>query len=252
MKRTAILQSNYIPWKGYFDIINMVDEFIIFDEVQYTKNDWRNRNLIKTKQGVQWLTIPVRQDRLAQKICETKVVNEQWNKKHWTAIKTNYGKAKYFNFYKPFFEELYLSCTTRYLSEINLAFVVAISTMLEIKTKISLSTSFNLINGKTERLVDLCKQSGADEYISGPSAISYIDQSSFENAGIRIRFMDYSNYPEYQQLYPPFVHEVSIIDVLFNTGPDAKYFLISNLKERKSDTVYGPLESESQKAQYLS
>lgn len=227
MKKVAILQSNYIPWKGYFDIINMVDEFIVFDEVQYTKNDWRNRNIIKTKQGLQWMTIPVRQEHLGQKIKDTKIIKKNWNYKHWITIQTNYAKAKYFNYYKPYFEELYLTCETQYLSEINYIFVSAIIKLLGINTKITLSTDYDLIDGKTERLVDICKQSGASEYLSGPSARSYINEKSFSKTGIKLTFMDYSVYPEYQQLFPPFVHEVSIIDLLFNEGPNAKKHLKS-------------------------
>ena len=123
MKKLAILQSNYIPWKGYFDMINMVDEFIIYDCVQYTKNDWRNRNKIKTLNGVQWITIPVEQKELSQKICDTKVCLPNWNKKHWQTIVTNYSKAPYFKAYKSVLEQLYLETDTLYLSEINVKFI---------------------------------------------------------------------------------------------------------------------------------
>ena len=109
MKKIAILQSNYIPWKGYFDLINMVDEFVIFDTAQFTKNDWRNRNKIKTSQGVQWLTIPAQQNSLQQLICETKVSNPKWAKKHWSTIAQNYSKTPYFKDYKDLFESFYLN-----------------------------------------------------------------------------------------------------------------------------------------------
>ncbi|HIP48251.1 MAG TPA: hypothetical protein EYG92_04705, partial [Lutibacter sp.] len=130
MKKIAILQSNYIPWKGYFDLINMVDEFILYDEVQYTKNDWRNRNKIQTKQGVQWLTIPVRQKELSQLIKDTKITDKKWGKKHWATIRQNYSKAKYFKEYKDIFEELYLNCEEQYLSQINYKFIVVINEIL--------------------------------------------------------------------------------------------------------------------------
>ena len=107
MKKIAILQSNYIPWKGYFDLINMVDEFVLYDDVQYTHRDWRNRNKIKTSHGLKWLTIPVRQERFEQKIIETKVIDKRWNTKHWKSLVQNYSKAKYFNEYKYIFEELW-------------------------------------------------------------------------------------------------------------------------------------------------
>ncbi len=105
----AILQSNYIPWKGYFDIINTADVFIFYDHVQYTKNDWRNRNRIKTPQGSNWLTIPVRQLDSSQKIEETHVLNQDWRKKHWASLSNFYGKTPGFKLYKDLIEPLYLN-----------------------------------------------------------------------------------------------------------------------------------------------
>lgn len=130
MKKIAILQSNYIPWKGYFDLINSVDEFVLYDDMQYTKNDWRNRNKIKTPQGVQWLTIPVTRKSLGQKIKDTQVSDPSWRNKHWKTICQNYGKAKYFSTYAPLFESLYLNDSSPYLSEINKNFILAINSML--------------------------------------------------------------------------------------------------------------------------
>ena len=226
-KKIAILQSNYIPWKGYFDIMNMVDEFVLFDEAQYTKNDWRNRNIIKTKQGLQWLTIPVRQENLMQKIKETRINDSKWNKKHWLTIQTNYAKSKYFADYKPYIEELYLNCTTQYLSEINYIFFEATKNLLNINTKISTSSDFELKNGKTERLIDICYQCNASEYISGPAAKQYIDEDLFHQADIKLTWVDYSNYPEYTQLFPPFEHGVTILDLIFNEGANSSKFMKS-------------------------
>ena len=108
MKKVAILQSNYIPWKGYFDIINMVDEFILYDDMQYTRRDWRNRNQIKTVDGVKWLTIPVEsKGKFFQKINETKVSSSKWAQEHWKAICLNYAKAPYFKTYEPLFADIY-------------------------------------------------------------------------------------------------------------------------------------------------
>ena len=142
MKKVAILQSNYIPWKGYFDIINSVDTFIIYDEVQYTKNDWRNRNQINSKQGLQWLTIPVRVESLEQKISETKISFSKWNKKHWNSLVANYGKSPGFKHNKDLFESLYLDCQTDNLSEINLSFINAINKLLDIKTLVRLQSFY--------------------------------------------------------------------------------------------------------------
>lgn len=226
MKKIAILQSNYIPWKGYFDLIAMVDEFIIFDQVQYTKNDWRNRNKIKTHKGVEWLTIPVKVESLSQKINETQISDFNWSKKHMASLQTNYGKAKCFNETKDFVFDLYnQSSKTKFLSEINCIFIKSICNYLGITTKITFSANYNLIDGKTERLVDLCRQTNASCYISGPSAKDYIDESLFLNQNIDIEWMDYSGYKQYEQLHFPFEHGVSILDLIFCNGDKSKEFL---------------------------
>ena len=160
MKKVAILQSNYIPWKGYFDIINKVDEFILYDDMQYTRRDWRNRNKIVTPNGLLWLSIPVEsKGKFFQKINETKVANHDWIDKHWRSIKANYTKAPYFKVYEEMFHDLYESCREyEYLSEINYAFIHLICKILGIHTKISWSSDYPLVDGKTERLVGLVKQ----------------------------------------------------------------------------------------------
>ena len=226
-KKVAIVQSNYIPWKGYFDIINMVDEFILYDDVQYTKNDWRNRNQIKTRNGKQWITIPVHQKNLDQRLKDSLVSSDIWRKKHWKTIIQNYSMARHINDYKNLFEELYLNSNEKLLSEINHRFIVVICGILGIKTKISWSMDYNFVEGKTEKLVDLCKQACAKEYLSGPAAKDYIDENLFKSEGISIRYMDYSGYPEYNQLFPPFDHAVSIIDLIFNEGPNAQKYMKS-------------------------
>lgn len=224
MKKIAILQSNYIPWKGYFDIIKKVDEFIFYDDVQYTKNDWRNRNKIKTPNGPAWITIPVRQESLNQKISETKVSQDNWAEKHWKTISLNYCKTPFFNEYKGRLEQFYSEIKTPYLSEINRTAIALMNSFLQIDTKLSLSTDYKLIEGKNERLVDLILQAGGTHYLSGPSAKDYIIESLFNEAGITIEWMDYSNYPEYPQMHPPFTHAVSVIDLIMNTGPEASKY----------------------------
>ena len=227
MKKIAILQSNYIPWKGYFDLINMVDEFIFYDEVQYTKNDWRNRNKIKTPQGIQWLTIPVRQESLEQKIKDTKISDKKWNIKHWRTISQNYSKAKYFKDYKGIFEELYLTCDEEYLSEINYKFITTINQILGIKTKLRWSSEFELVDGQTEKLLGICKDCNADIYLSGPAAKDYFNEELAKQENIKVEWMDYSGYKEYEQLNPPFEHGVTILDLIFNEGDRAKEFMKS-------------------------
>lgn len=226
-KKCAILRSNYIPWKGYFDIIGMVDQFILFDDLQFTKQDWRNRNLIKTREGLHWLTIPVKvKGKCHQKVKETEIVDLCWGKKHWVTIASNYSKARYFKDYRDFFEDLYMKrATSKFLSEINYEFLKAISSLLEIHTSIVWSMDYHLVDGKTERLIDLCHQVGASVYLTGPVARSYLDKELFWNGGIQLEFMDYSGYPEYNQLFSPFEHKVSIIDLIFNQGPNSRKFM---------------------------
>ncbi len=233
-KRVAILQSSYIPWKGYFDIINQVDEFIIYDDTQYTRRDWRTRNKIKTKNGLQWLTIPVQnKGKYTQNICETKVVDSSWAQNHWQSIYHAYRKLPGFQVYGDILEKLYQESENfEFLSEINELFIKAICGLLNIHSKITHSSSYGFANlNKTERLVALCQKSGASFYLSGPSAQNYIDPTLFQAAEIQLEYINYDNYPEYQQCHPPFEHHVSIIDLLLNTGSQAINYLQSNPDE---------------------
>jgi hypothetical protein len=226
MKKVAILQSNYIPWKGYFDIIRQADVFVIYDEVQYTKNDWRNRNLIKSSNGNQWITIPVNQKSLNQRIDETEVSLQNWNVKHWNSLTANYGKAPCFKEMSSLFKAIYLSMDTSFLSEINLKFIRAINEILEIDTEIIDSKSLALTGDKNERLIDAITKLNGTHYLSGPAAQSYMDLDAFAAKNITVEWMDYQNYPEYHQMYPPFSHGVSVLDLIFNEGKNSKNFLI--------------------------
>ena len=223
-KTVAILQSNYIPWKGYFDLIRSVDEFILYDEVQYTRRDWRNRNKIKTADGTQWLTVPVEvKGKYFQKINETLISESGWEKNHWTRICSAYSKAPYFKEYKSYFEKLYSECNSKYLSEINEKFILEICQILAIKTKITKSTTYPTETiDPSERLLRICLQAQAKNYVSGPAAKDYLDVDIFRNNGIEVQWMEYSGYPEYPQSYPPFDHYVSVLDLIFNVGPNAQ------------------------------
>lgn len=228
MKKVAVLQSNYIPWKGYFDLINSVDEFVIYDDMQYTRRDWRNRNKIKTPDGLKWLSIPVEvKGKYFQKINETMVSDRNWAITHWRTIGQSYSRAKFFKDYKQFFEDFYTKTQEDNLSLINSQLIELVSSILGIKTKISWSSSYELLEGKTEKLLGICQQVGADVYLSGPSAKEYLDESLAERMGIKIEWMNYTDYPEYQQLYPPFEHSVTILDLIFNEGPNATNFMKS-------------------------
>ncbi|PKO91306.1 MAG: hypothetical protein CVU15_10625 [Betaproteobacteria bacterium HGW-Betaproteobacteria-1] len=223
MKKVAILQSNYIPWKGYFDMIAAVDEFILYDDMQFTKNDWRNRNKIKTPQGLQWLTIPVGQD-INRRIRDV-TLDPRWQSKHWKTLEANYRRASHFEEIAEWLKPLYLSVEYSHLSQVNRTFIEAICSYLGIKTKISNSWDYSLIDGKTERVVDLCVQAGGGEYISGPAARDYIDEDLFNNKNIELTWFDYKGYPEYSQLWGNFDHGVSILDLLFNCGSNSARYM---------------------------
>jgi hypothetical protein len=227
-KRVAISQSNYLPWKGYFDLINSVDEFILFDDMQYTRRDWRNRNRIKTPQGTCWLTIPTDvKGKYFQKICETKVSDPGWATDHWKSIRQFYSRARYFQDYHKVLEELYLGCDETSLSSINYRFLKAFCGLLGIATVLTWSMQYTMPEGKTERLVGICKQAGATTYLSGPAAKDYIEPELFASEGIELVYFDYAGYAPYNQLYPPFVHEVSMVDLLLNEGSNAPQFMKS-------------------------
>jgi WbqC-like protein family len=225
-KTVAIVQSNYIPWRGYFDFISSVDEFILYDDAQYTIRDWRNRNIIKTAQGPKWLTIPVQvKGKYLQKINETTIGDSDWGKKHWASIVHSYTRARFFRDHRKVFERLYLETRQTLLSEINRIFLAEICRILGISTKLSSSMDYKLEGDRTGKLIALCRQADATRYISGPAARAYLKENLFEEAGIGLSYMDYSNYPEYEQLYPPFEPRVSIIDLIFNTGPESAKYL---------------------------
>lgn len=223
MKKIAIVQSNYIPWKGYFDMIAAVDEFILYDDMQFTKNDWRNRNKIKTPQGINWLTVPVGQN--IRRLIKDVRLDGDWQQKHWKSLAANYRRAPFFNEIASWLEPLYIEQSYTLLSEMNRIMIEAVCRYLHIGTIISSSSDYTLADGKTERLLDLCMQAGGTEYISGPAARDYMDESIFEHASIRLTWFDYEGYPEYPQLWGEFVHGVSILDLLFNCGRNSGKYM---------------------------
>jgi len=223
--KVAVLQSNYIPWKGYFDIIHDVDLFVFYDDVQFTKNDWRNRNLIKKDNGPAWITIPVGKD-LNRRICDVELEDTKWAKSHFLMLKQYYGKAKYFANFERWLENLYLNTRWEYLSDLNQFIIKHIANnFLNIKVRFDDSRNYHLTGKSDERLLSLLEQVGATYYVSGPSGQSYIDENKFNSRGIELAYKDYANYPEYFQYHEPFSHNVTIFDLLFHTGPDASYYI---------------------------
>ncbi len=225
-KRVAILQSAYIPWKGYFDIIGMVDEFVVYDDVQYSKNHWHNRNLIKTQHGLKWLTVPVSKAEGAHQTIDSVRLPRPFADKHWTSVREAYARAPHFAHFAPMVEALYKEARgIGSLSELNLLFLRAIATALGLGTTFTISSGLRVAGERTERLVGICRALGASTYLSGPSAQSYLDVGAFAAAGIAVEWMDYGGYPEYPQLHGAFEHTVSIIDLMFTTGPDARRYM---------------------------
>lgn len=232
-KIVACIQSSYIPWKGYFDQIGLADEFIFYDDVQYTKKDWRNRNKIKTPSGSKWLTIPCGHD-INRLICDVRIVDNRWQKNHWSIICQCYKRSEYYKYYKEFFAELYLNIKWVFLSELNQTFIRKISSeILGFKTNFRDSREFNLSPNlnKEDRWIDLLTKTVASDLIIGPSARNYLDERKIDkvlNNGIKIHWMNYDAYPEYNQHFPPFDHYVSIIDLIFNEGQNAVNFMKTN------------------------
>jgi len=225
-KKIAILQSNYIPWKGYFDMIAAVDEFILYDDMQYTRRDWRNRNQIKTPRGVTWLTVPVRvKGKYYQKIKETEIDGMEWATVHWNALVQNYRKTPNFEEVAAWLKPLYTEKSYTHLSLLNRTLIEAVCNYLGIKTLISNSSDYNLVDGKTERLVDICEQAGGTEYLSGPAAKDYVGENIFCSRGVKLTWFDYAGYSEYPQLWGEFVHGVTILDLLFNCGKESHRFM---------------------------
>jgi hypothetical protein len=233
-KTIVILQSNYIPWKGYFDLMACADEFLLFDEVQFTKNDWRNRNRIVLNGKLHWLTVPVRTaGNFGTAIDQIEVSRADWAQAHWNTVLQAYREAPHFRSMAPALEEEYqtTSALTR-LSRINEHFLRSIATLLGLDTTIMHADVVPRTTGDpTERLVEICKARGATDYVSGPAARDYLKIAAFRDAGIAVHFANYTGYPIYAQNFEPFEHGVSIVDTLMQCGLDSRNHLMA-LRQR--------------------
>lgn len=222
--KAVILQPSYIPWRGVFHQAHKADIFVFYDCVQYDKHGWRNRNIIKTPHGAQWLTIPVQSTGC---VSEGKAIKDifiiqgsPWNEKHRKALQQNYAKAPFYKNYCSLLESIF-SRRDDYLADFTCATTEMIARELGIRhTEFVRSSRMQAEGTKTDRLIDILKKVQATHYISGPSGQSYIEKDKFLDAGISLEFMVY-DYPEYPQLHGPFQPQVTILDLLFNTGPDA-------------------------------
>ncbi|RAP58437.1 hypothetical protein BTJ49_05695 [Oleiagrimonas sp. MCCC 1A03011] len=232
MKKLAILQSNYLPWKGFFDLIAGVDEVVIFDCVQYTKQDWRNRNQIKTQSGLTWLTIPVKSGAHDRPIDEVEIADTKAVRKHWNLIQNSYGKAPCFDSVKSIYQPILQSAKAgQLLTHLNVELLKKTCDFLGINTAFSDSRDFEIVDDKNMRLIEICRQAGANHYLVGPAAKSYIDEELFARHGIDVEWMDYDGYPEYEQSHPPFTHYVSIVDLIAHTGVQAPNHMLRTRTE---------------------
>ena len=224
--RLAIIQSSYIPWKGFFDLIGGCDEYVIYDSAQYVKRHWHNRNRIKTANGVQWLTIPVITKGRFEQSIEAVEIEKPWADKHWRALELSYQRAAFFDTYAGTVKGWYERADKQArLTEVNEIFLRGIAGLLGLKTRIVRDQAYPAAGASTERLLGIVRAAGADHYLSGPSAQEYFDESLFTAAGITPEWLSYQGYPEYPQLHGGFEHAVTALDLLFNTGPDAPRYL---------------------------
>jgi hypothetical protein len=224
--RICIIQSCYIPWKGFFDLIGRCDEYVIFDSAQYVKRHWHNRNRIKTANGIEWLTIPVvTKSRYDQPIDQVEI-EKPWADKHWRTLELAYSRAPFFEEIAPVVKALYERADKQpRLTDVNTIFLYGIAGLLGLKTRIVSDTAYPTQGIKTERLLGIARAAGADRYLSGPSARSYLDEGLLASAGITTEWMNYDGYPEYPQLHTGFEHALTALDLLFNTGVEAQSYL---------------------------
>lgn len=229
-KTIVILQSNYIPWKGYFDLMAAADEFLLFDEAQFTRRDWRNRNRIVINGAARWLTIPVAsKGHYEAAIRDIEISEPGWAEKHWRSLSLAYGKAPHFSRCAPALEAAYARAgSLARLSEVNLLFLRLLADFLGVGTPLLDAAEIaRKADTPTGRLVEICRARGATRYISGPAARAYIEEALFREAGVELRYADYSGYPVYDQAAGAFEHGVSAIDLLMRCGPEARAHLKS-------------------------
>jgi hypothetical protein len=234
----VILQPSYIPWRGYFDQMRRADLFVFYDDVQFDKHGWRNRNQIKTAHGKQWLTIPVHSAGVTQgrSINDVKIDwSKPWSQAHLRALTSSYNRAPCFKQYLPLLDSFY-GRRDECIADFTIATTIALARELRIQhTRFLRSSALEGISGeKTDRLIQILKRVQATHYISGPSARDYIEPEKFSQAGIGLEFMEY-HYQEYPQLYPPYDPYVSVLDLLFMLGDQAASYIAPVKEVAKRD-----------------
>lgn len=221
----VILQPSYIPWRGYFHLIHLADIFVFLDDVQYTKRDWRNRNLVKGPHGPHWLTVPViTRGRRQQLIKDVEIDNStSWGKHHASTLRHCYAQSRYFDKYMDFLEEKYARPWGN-LCELDVDFTRSLAHLLNIHTHFVRSSELNAGGTRAEKLISICKLLNITTYISGPSARDYIPLEAFARENIELVYHSYE-YPEYPQLFGDFAPNVTIVDLLFNCGDRSSSYI---------------------------
>lgn len=230
--KIGILQPGYLPWLGFFEQMHKCDIFVLYDDVQYDKHSWRNRNRIKTANGVQWLTVPVSVS-LADlpRIKEVRIDNStNWRKKHLQSIRQNYSKAPFYRSCISLFEETYAT-DWELLVDLDLRFLEQLATYLGISTRLVRSSTLGITEeGRLGRLVGICRILNADTFYEGAAGRDYLDTEYFTGQGINVEFQNYVH-PIYHQLYGDFIPYLSVVDLLFNHGEKSLSILTSTHRE---------------------
>jgi hypothetical protein len=221
MKTLVVLQPGYLPWLGFFDQLLRSDVFVYYDDVQFDKEGWRNRNRIKSVSGPMWLTVPVlHTGRHGQRIMDVEINNDPpWPKKHLASIWQSYAKAPFRDRYYPELEAV-LKAPHHSLAELDIAIVELMCRWLGIERRLERSSRLGIGGEQSSRLLNLCKHFGADRYVSGDAAKDYLDVPLFEDNGVQVEWQSYQH-PSYQQLHGDFVPYLSTLDLIFNMGPES-------------------------------
>ena len=219
--KLVVLQPSYLPWLGYFDQMHQADTFVFYDDVQYDRDGWRNRNRIRTHDGWQWLTVPVQlKGKFGARIGEVEIdPRRPWSKKHIASLSQSYARAPYVKAHLPALQAI-LSEPWSKIADLSIRLAEHICRELGIETETLRSSELAVTGSRNERLVTMCQRLGATHYLSGSAARSYLDVAMFEQAGVQVEFHDYEH-PTYPQVHGEFIPFLSVVDLMFNCGPDS-------------------------------
>lgn len=219
MKTVVILQPGYLPWLGFFEQMYKSDIFVFYDDTQYTRRDWRSRNRIKTANGVKWLTVPATVTGQSMLIKDARIADKKWQKKHLLSLHLNYARAPFYDMIYPQLEEV-INQDWEFLNDLDVALIKRINEILHLEREIYLSSRLNIQGQRSGKLLKICQFFDAELYLSGVAATTYLDVEIFTKNKISVEFQKY-DHPVYNQLWGNFVPYLSVIDLLFNHGPDS-------------------------------